>query len=71
MSKVIKLEDFMKMTADNDPYRYLHLQLGEVPCDNCSATGDDLNNFSPYSGHHACKKCGGEGKVSWIKNIFE
>jgi len=72
MSKAIRLEDYMKMVESGDHYAYLHLKDGEVPCDNCGATGDDLspNHGDRYGNAAPCKKCNGVGKVSWIKNIF-
>jgi hypothetical protein len=73
MSKAITIEEYLKMTEDGNKYGYLHLQPGEIPCDNCAATGDDLspNHGDRYGNNYACKKCGGEGKVNWIKNIFD
>ena len=70
MSKVMNLDEFME-TMNEDIYRYLHLQPGEVKCDHCSGTGDDLSpNYGDKYHSGICKKCNGYGKVNWIQNIF-
>jgi excinuclease UvrABC ATPase subunit len=71
MSKAVSLREFLDM-MDDDPYRYLRLQPGEVVCDKCSGTGDDLQNEHPsFNYYPACTKCSGSGKVSWLQDIFE
>jgi len=71
MPKVVDSEDYMKLIENGDPFQYLHLQPGEIPCDNCGATGDDLSP-NHGDGYHTgtCKKCLGYGKLNWIHNIF-
>ena len=50
----------------------MKLEFGEVICDNCKGTGDDLayEIYNEYGLFVRCIKCNGEGKLTWTENVF-
>lgn len=56
---------------DFNTYLALRLQPGEKVCNKCQGCGDDLNSYD-FDGYcKPCSKCNGEGKVTWIQDMFD